>query len=65
VSFYSQNQGGGRSARADARQEAIHADVDGRRLIKEAEREEALQEGKPLPRGALSRLRDALRRHHG
>jgi hypothetical protein len=63
VSFSNPNRSG-QSALADARREALENDVAGRRLIKEAEREEALAEGKPLPRGALSRLRDTLRRHH-
>jgi ribulose 1,5-bisphosphate carboxylase large subunit-like protein len=61
VSFYIANRSG-QSARADAHREALEDDVAGRRLVKEAEREEALEEGKPLHRALLSRLRDALRR---
>ena len=62
MSFYSPGTPG-RGARADARREAIENDVAGRRLVKEAEREEALEEGKPLHRSVMTRLHDALRRH--
>jgi hypothetical protein len=62
VSFYNPNRQG-TGARADAHRERIEDDVEGRRLVKEAEREEALRGGKPLRRASLSRVLEALRGH--
>ena len=64
MSFYNPNNPGpGLSSRADAHRERIEDDVAGRRLVKEAERAEALEAGKPVHRAVLTRLRDALRLH--